>query len=111
MNVIYNNKIMLKDIVVANSFWSRFSGYMLRKKPHVSGILFVTSGSMQTTFMNFDLDIIFLDKDNKILKKLTNVKPWRITKIYKGTKRVLEVPAGFISEKIKEGEHVEFSKD
>ncbi len=109
MNLIYNKKIILEDITLANNFWKRLSGYMFRKKPHVPGILFITSSSMQTTFMRFELDIIFLDKDNKIVKFLKNVKPWRFTIFYKNTSKVLEVPSGKIQEEIREGETLSFS--
>ncbi len=108
MNVFYKNKVLLKDISLANNFWSKLSGYMFRKAPHVSGILFFTSGSMQTTFMRFSLDIIFLNSEDRIVKVLRGVRPWRFTKSYKGTKTVLEVPVGVIPASLTEGEKISF---
>lgn len=110
MNVSVGSKIVLKNIVIADSFWTKLCGYMFRRSPHVPGILFVTNGSMQTTFMNFNLDIIFLDANNKIIKILRNVKPWRFTKFYSGTKKVLEVPEGNISQIISEGDILNFTQ-
>lgn len=110
MNVLVKNKTILENILLANSFWSRFRGYMLRKVPHASGILFITSCSMQTTFMRFNLDIIFIDEHNKVVKVLRNIKPWRFTKIYKGTSKVLEIPANNRPSDFLEGEIIIFSK-
>ena len=103
-SILHNGKVILKDVVVANDFWSRLSGYMFRKHPHVPGILFVASGSMQTTFMRFCLDIAFLDKEDVVVKILKNVKPWRITKVYSKVSRVLEVPAGVLPSNLNEGD-------
>ena len=109
VDTLFQDKIILKNILLADTFWSRFSGYMLRKKPHVSGILFTTSGSMQTTFMMFNIDIVFMDKDNRVVKVLRDVRPWRFTKIYKRTSRVLEVPAGQIPLELREGKVLSFT--
>lgn len=108
MNIYFENKIILEEISIADSFWKKLSGYMFRSKPHVSGILFDSSGSMQTTFMSFPLDIIFLDGENKVLKILRDVKPWRMTRIYKGTKKILEVPSNILPSEIDEGSQLIF---
>lgn len=107
ISISHKGKAILKNVSLANTFWKRFSGYMLRRKPHEAGILFPTSGAMQTTFMRFNLDIIFLDRDNKIVKILRNVKPWRATKIYAKVSKVLEVPAGCFPLELTEGDFLE----
>ena len=104
MNIIYKNEIILKDVALANSFLTKLSGYMFRKQPHLPGILFKTSGSMQTTFMRFNLDIIFLNKDLEVITILRDVKPWRMTKIYSKTEQVLEVPSGIVPKQLKDGD-------
>ncbi|MFZ4715654.1 MAG: DUF192 domain-containing protein [Bacteriovoracaceae bacterium] len=103
-SILHNGKIILKNVVVADDFWSRLTGYMFRNDPHVPGILFVASGSMQTTFMKFNLDIVFLNKEDVVVKILKNVKPWRITKFYPKVSRVLEVPAGVLPSNLNEGD-------
>jgi uncharacterized protein len=66
VNIEHQGKIVVEDILVADNFWMRLSGYMFRRRPHVAGILFKSSGSIQTSFMRFSLDIIFLTKANQI---------------------------------------------
>jgi uncharacterized membrane protein (UPF0127 family) len=53
--------------------------------------------------MFFDLDMVFLTKDNQVIKILRGVKPWRHTWFYRKTRKVLEVPAGKIPLDLKEG--------
>ncbi len=68
------------------------------------GILFVASGSMQTTFMRFNLDIVFLNNEDTVVKILKEVKPWRFTKIYSNVSRILEVPSGVLPSNLVEGD-------
>jgi uncharacterized membrane protein (UPF0127 family) len=104
VSIFHNDKAILKDVIVANDFWSRLSGYMFRKYPHTPGILFVATGSMQTTFMRFNLDIVFLNKEDTVVKLLKGVKPWRFTRIYSNVSRVLEVPSGVLPSNVNEGD-------
>ncbi|MBC7419640.1 MAG: DUF192 domain-containing protein [Bdellovibrio sp.] len=67
---------------------------MFRKQPHVAGILFESSGSIQTRFIKFELDIVFLTDKNSVCKIQRNVKPWRIIFSAVKPKRILEVSAG-----------------
>lgn len=91
-------------VPVANNFWMRLSGYMFRSQPHVPGILFESSGGIQTTFMSFDLDVIFLTKENSISKIQRNVKPWRLIFAAARSKKVLEVPTGQLPSDLKIGD-------
>jgi uncharacterized membrane protein (UPF0127 family) len=53
--------------------------------------------SVHTIGMRFPIDVIFLDKNNRIKKLDQAVKPYRICLAKKGAYSVLEVPAGTIS--------------
>lgn len=44
VNISYNGKMIGTDIALADNFWTRLSGFMLRKNPHVAGILFEPAG-------------------------------------------------------------------
>lgn len=107
INISHNGKVIVSDVSMADNFWTRFSGYMCRKEPHVPGILFEPANAMQTTFMYFELDIVFISKDNRVIKILRNVKPWRHTWFYAKTRKVLEVPAGKLPSDLKEGVFLE----
>lgn len=106
VDISYNGKIIGTDIALADNFWTRLTGYMFRKSPHVSGILFEPAKAMQTTFMNFGLDIIFLTEENQVVEVLRNVKPWRHTWFYSKARKALEVPAGTIPQELKSGDTI-----
>lgn len=107
VTIRHKSKIISSDVAVADNFWTRLSGYMFRKTPHVSGILFEPANAMQTTFMFFELDIVFLTKENRVIKILRNVKPWRHTWFYPKTRKALEMPSGKLPSDLREGDILE----
>jgi uncharacterized membrane protein (UPF0127 family) len=107
VTISHKGKLISNDVSVANTFWTRLSGYMFRKQPHVSGIIFEPANAMQATFMFFDLDIVFLTKENKVIKILRNVKPWRHTWFYPKTRKALEMPSGNLPYDLREGDILE----
>ena len=104
VQIKFQEKQLVTNVPVASNFWMRLWGYMFRSQPHVPGILFESSGGIQTTFMSFELDIVFLTKENSISKILRNVKPWRIVFAAARSKKVLEVPAGHLPWDLKIGD-------
>lgn len=111
VNVAYNGNVFVKDVEVADNFWLKLCGYMFRGTPHVQGLMF-TSGlikwsSIHTNFMKFNLDLVFLNKENKVVKVVRDIKPWRATNFYFGVHRTLELPVGHLPQELKEGDILE----
>ncbi len=110
VQIKFKGKIVVAGkIFVADNFWMRLTGYMFRRKPHVAGILFESSGSIQTSFMNFELDVVFLTKTNSVSKIQKNVKPWRIVFSTANSNKVLELPTGRLPSDLKIGDVLEFA--
>jgi uncharacterized membrane protein (UPF0127 family) len=64
-----------------------------------TGMLFSSSAAlpimwMHMFFMRFAIDIVFLDRDGKVLKIDADLKPWRVSSIVIGARNALELPAG-----------------
>ncbi len=106
VNVAHKGNIFVKDVMVANNFWLKLTGYMFRTAPHVPGILFDTN-SIQTTFMKFDLDLVFLNKHSVVIKIVRDIKPWRFTRFYFKARKTLELPTGLLPHDLKEGDVLE----
>ena len=70
------------------------------------GLLIKPCNSIHTFFMQYSLDVAFLDKDLKIVKIIRNLRPWRITGLYLKANQVLELKAGTLDNKIVEGDQV-----
>jgi uncharacterized protein len=57
------------------------------------GLLLRPAASVHTAFMRFTIDVVFLDRDLRVLKVAPEVVPWR-TAGCRGARAVLELPAG-----------------
>ena len=65
------------EVFIADSFLTRFTGLMLKKKiPTATGILLAPCNSVHMCFMRFAIDVVYLDRDYKIIKVVKHLKPW-----------------------------------
>lgn len=108
IQVKYNQKILSSNILVADDLSSRLIGLMFRKAPvNSDGLLIDPCNSIHTCFMRYPLDIVFISKNNTVVKIIRDLKPWRMTWIYFKANRTLEVPAGKLPSDLKEGDVLE----
>ena len=53
---------------------------MFRKRVDTNrGLIFYHTNSIHTCFMRFPLDVVFLDKNSRVVKIKRGLKPWRAT--------------------------------
>jgi uncharacterized membrane protein (UPF0127 family) len=57
------------------------------------GVLLRPAGSVHTFFMRFAIDVVFLDRDGRVVRVAESVPPWR-TAAARGARAVLELRAG-----------------
>ena len=108
-NLVKRDSILVANIRVASNFRDRIIGLMFSQNlGRFGGLLIIPCNSIHTFFMNYNLDVIFFSKNNKVIKIIREIKPWRITPIYFESSKVLEVMGGTLSEKIKEGDDLDF---
>lgn len=106
--IVKNKNLNLgKDIKLADNMFSRVKGLMFDEKIKGDGLLIRPCNSIHTFFMKFNIDVIFLNKDLKIVKIIRNMPPWRMSKIYWNAWQVLEFQGGRLSEEIVEGDYIE----
>jgi len=61
--------------------------------PEGSGMLIDAAPSVHMFFMRFPIDVVFLDRDRKVVRVVERLRPWRVA----GARRAaaaLELPAG-----------------
>jgi len=81
-------------VEVASNPWSRFWGLMGRRGLDPGhGLLIKPCSSIHMFFMRFPIDVVFLDRDNVVVKVVHGIKPWRMA-MGDGGKNALELPAG-----------------
>ena len=93
-------------IIYADNFFKRFKGLMLKKDIDF-GLLFTNlkDSTIHTSFMRFDIDVYFLDK-NKVIYEKTSLEPWKFYKPKKQASYILEIKKDMI--KLKIGDKLDF---
>ncbi|MGN0334303.1 MAG: DUF192 domain-containing protein [Lachnospiraceae bacterium] len=109
MIVKRNGNVLFDKVTEANSFWQRFRGLMGRAVlEEGEGLWFSNCSSIHCFFMKIPIDVIYLDKNNRVVGKET-VHPWRVGHHYRGTVHLLEVSAG-ASENIQAGDELQINR-
>lgn len=83
---------------IARSLWARGRGLMLeRELPAGSGLVIDPCGSIHMFFMRFPLDVLYVDRENRVVRVQRGVRPWRIGPLHtRGARYVIELPVGAI---------------
>ena len=85
------------DVKVADNLFTRMKGLLGRKELPVGEALWIKPCfSVHTFFMKFAIDVIFLNKTNRVIAAVRNLKPNRMTRLYPRSFSVLELPPGTI---------------
>ncbi len=80
---------------LATSFWARFMGLMGRGElPSGGGLVLQPGGGIHMMFMRIPLDVIHVDKRDRVTHVLRGIKPWRFGPLFVGGKRAIELPVG-----------------
>lgn len=85
-------------IEVADSSFRRMKGLLGRKGLAAGGGLWIRpSSGVHTLFMSFPIDVVGLDKGNRVVHLWPCLRPWRMTRVSLRVRTVLELPAGTIA--------------
>lgn len=85
----------------ADSFLTRLLGLLKRRKMGPEEALWlVPSKGIHTIGMKFPIDVIFLDKDNRVVDLVRALVPYRATRIHLNSHSVLELPRGTINKSL-----------
>jgi uncharacterized membrane protein (UPF0127 family) len=84
-------------VVIAKTFWHKFRGFMFKKNSNYA-LLFKNCKSIHTFFMCFDLDIVYLDKENRVIKVIKQLKPFKVAMYVKNSVSILELHSNIIED-------------
>ena len=103
--VLDNDQILCDDCCVANTFFQKLRGKLFIKKP----LVLMNCNSIHTIFLRKKIDVVFLDKNNTIIKIYQNLLPRCIIFPIISAKYAIEFDAGFLDNvKIKLGQKILF---
>jgi uncharacterized protein len=84
------------EVRVANTHFQRLVGLMGTPASalHTGCALWIQPcHGVHTMFMRYPIDVIYLDREYRVVKVEENVRPWRVTPVVVESATVLELPA------------------
>ncbi len=90
----------------------RMKGLLGRESlPRGHAMLISPCNSIHMFFMRFAIDVLFLDKDGKVVRAIQRLRPWRATRVYLSARCVLALWVGAIEESgTQAGDVIDFPK-
>lgn len=87
--------ILAEKAAMADTFLKRLCG-LLGKKELAKGqaLIIKPCTSIHTFFMRFPIDVIFADKNNRIISVMPTLVPFRLSKLYFNASYAVELPSG-----------------
>jgi uncharacterized membrane protein (UPF0127 family) len=71
-----------------------FGLHLLPRLEPGEGLLLPGSTTIDTTFMGYSIDLVFLDAERRVTRLVPDLKPWRMVLSGHGGRDCLELPAG-----------------
>lgn len=92
------NITLSDNAVISDTLSGRIKGLIGRKKLKSGQALVIKPcNSVHTFFMSFSIDLLFVDKQERIVKIVQAMPPFRLSSISLNASYVIELPAGSIS--------------
>ncbi len=103
------NHILAENIFLADNFLKRLKGLLGYKSFEKNQAMILRpSNAVHTFFMRFPIDVLFIDRNNTVVKTVSNMGSFRATGIYLKSAFVIELPAGVInSTQTTEGDYLQ----
>jgi uncharacterized membrane protein (UPF0127 family) len=95
---VTRNVVLAERADLADSFLTRARGLLGRSAPASGdGLVIRPCNAVHTVGMTFPIDVIHLDADSRVLRVVADLRPWRLGPLVRGSRVVVELPAGTAS--------------
>ena len=93
------NTVLGDRIGVAGTSLSRLIGLLGKRGLEAgTGLLIIPSQAIHTVAMRFAIDVLFLDRDWRVIHLRHGMVPFRMTRLHWRARSVLELPKGVIAQ-------------
>lgn len=90
--------ILGTEIVRAETFTSRAVGLLGRSRlDDEQGLWIEPCSSIHMFFMRFSIDVLFLDREARVVRAVERIRPWRVASGGRAARVALELPPGRIA--------------
>lgn len=90
--------LLIADLSSADTFFKRFRGLMGRTIGSSEGLLIKPCNSIHCFFMKIPIDVLFVDKNDVVIKVMLDMKPGAISPIVKSGAYVIEGCTGVFND-------------
>lgn len=88
---------LLDEGRMANNPWTRLRGLIgVHELQHGEGLLIKPCHGVHCMFMSMPIDVVYVDRQDRVVAVDRAMKPWAVGKIYRESAYVIELPAGAI---------------
>lgn len=106
--MLVDGRVILENIIMADTYTKRLQGLLGRKGlEDKEGMMIVPCNSIHTYRMKFSIDVLFVDRDNVVVKVLRDFKPGRMGPLVFKSHFVMEAEAGAFKD-VNVGDKLEF---
>lgn len=89
--------VLAERTEIADTWLSRLRGLLFRDKLAPRDCLILhPCNSVHTCFMRFNIDVLFVDRDGRVVYLWENVPPFRFSPVIRTARFVVELPANTI---------------
>lgn len=89
---------MASEAQAARGFVPRLVGLLGRSSLRAGEALVLDPcSSVHTAFMRFPIDVAYVDRAGKVVKAVSDLKPFRVSGVLRGRCSVIELPSGTIA--------------
>ena len=91
--------VVTARLEVPRSMLGRGLGLMFRSRVEPDAGMWINPGNGIHMFgMRFAIDAVFLDRDLRVVRIISNLRPWRVVPLVRRARSVVELPAGGAAE-------------
>ncbi len=89
---------LASDARIAHSYASRMVGLLGKSAlPPGEALVIEPCTSVHTAFMRFTIDVLYVDPSRRVVKAVSNLRPFRFSGVRRGKCSVIELPSGAIA--------------
>lgn len=105
---VTRGRVVASSVEKADTAAARGKGLLGRETMGAQeGLWIVPCPMIHTFFMRFPIDVLFLDRENKVVRVIENLKPWRVSPWVFSAHSVLELAGGVLRGAVVPGDVLE----